>query len=183
MTRILGIDPSTKTGICMLTLGAKLSGNVQMQYETRLVTNKMDSKTVTNHMARITDLQGKIQGLIEHYKPDLAVVENYSYSSKFISFVAVEINAIIRWELYKQGVPYILIPPTSLKKFVTGKGNSAKDLLRLEAYKRWGVEAKTDDEIDAYGLAMMGAAFKGYDLEMPEVNMTALKKDICLVKS
>ena len=58
----------------------------------------------------------------------------------------------------------MLVPPTVLKKFVTGKGNSKKDEMRLGAYKRWAFEDKSDDVVDAYCLAQMGLYKHGLSL-------------------
>jgi len=50
---------------------------------------------------------------------------------------------------------FITVPQGSLKRFVTGKGNSPK----LEVFKQvlleWDNTIKTDDEADAYGLAKL----------------------------
>jgi Holliday junction resolvasome RuvABC endonuclease subunit len=77
-------------------------------------------------------------------------------------------------ETYRAGIPYIEISPNGLKKFVTGKGSGKKEVIMLEAYKRWGIEG-TNDEVDAYCLAMVGLAYHGH-ITMPKVNMEALKK-------
>lgn len=50
---------------------------------------------------------------------------------------------------------YHVAPPTTLKKFVTGKGNSKKELILLEVYKRWGIEFKNNNLADAFVLAKM----------------------------
>jgi len=57
--------------------------------------------------------------------------------------------------LYKKGVNYKVIAPGTLKKFVTGKGNSKKDLMLLKTYKKWGEEFSDNNICDAYGLARM----------------------------
>lgn len=52
--------------------------------------------------------------------------------------------------------PY-LIPPSTLKKYATGKGNSKKQEMLLQMYKRWGVEFTDDNAADAYALARLAA--------------------------
>ena len=182
ITRVLGIDPSTKTGIGELSLQIE-DHILNVDYVTRMVTNKLDSKTQSNHLQRVTALLADIMDITKTFKPDLIVLEGYSFSSKFVSFPLVEISAVIRWELFNRGLNFILVPPTTLKKFVTGKGNCKKDVMRLETFKRWGVEAKTDDEIDAFGLSMFGAAYMGFLKDMPKENMSVfLKNDIQIIK-
>ena len=52
--------------------------------------------------------------------------------------------------------PY-LIPPMTLKKYATGKGNSKKQEMLLQMYKRWGVEFNDDNAADAYALARLAS--------------------------
>lgn len=49
----------------------------------------------------------------------------------------------------------LLIPPMTLKKYVTGKGTAKKNEMLLAVYKEWGIEFNDDNAADAYGLAMM----------------------------
>lgn len=60
----------------------------------------------------------------------------------------------LRQTLHSSGYPTI-VPPTSLKKFVTGKGNAKKDSILLSVYKKWGIEFKDDNMADAYGLSRL----------------------------
>lgn len=48
-----------------------------------------------------------------------------------------------------------IVPPTSLKKFVTGTGNAAKAEMLLGVYKKWGADFRDDNEADAYALARL----------------------------
>lgn len=47
------------------------------------------------------------------------------------------------------------VPPTSLKKFVTGRGNANKQEVVLSAYKTWSVEFTDDNAADSYCLARL----------------------------
>ena len=62
----------------------------------------------------------------------------------------------------KLNLEFKIISPTTLKKFVTGKGNSGKDIMLLEVYKRWNVSFSNNNLADAYGLARM--AYEEKDL-------------------
>lgn len=50
-------------------------------------------------------------------------------------------------------VPLRVVPPTELKKFVTGKGQCKKNLMLMKCYKKWKFEADDDNICDAYCLA------------------------------
>lgn len=65
------------------------------------------------------------------------------------------LHFITRLFLFKKGKNYKVIAPGTLKKFVTGKGNSKKELMLLKTYKKWGVEFEDHNLCDAYGLARM----------------------------
>ena len=44
---------------------------------------------------------------------------------------------------------------TSLKKFLTGKGNAEKNLILMNVYKKYGVECSNDNEADAINIAKL----------------------------
>lgn len=108
----------------------------------------------------------------EKYK---IVLEGYGFTRVQNIQSLFEIGTLIRYKLWKYGWKYIEVPPTSLKKFVTGKGNMKKEMMLKEVYKRWNIDCDTNDEADAVGLAHFGMALDGH-IEMPKVNMEALKK-------
>lgn len=98
----------------------------------------------------------------EQHRQTLVVFEGLSYGSNDPSAQErAGLAYLLRHALYRQGVLYLLVPPTTLKKFVTGKGNAEKSLMLLEVYKRFGVSAANDNEADAVGLYYIGLAMSG----------------------
>lgn len=65
------------------------------------------------------------------------------------------------------------VPPTSLKKWATGKGNAKKVQVVTALVKRYGCEYATDDEYDAFALARMAAQVIGWD-EPVTINQKAV---------
>jgi hypothetical protein len=52
----------------------------------------------------------------------------------------------------------LIIAPTTLKKYVTGKGTGVqKNQMLLNVYKKWGVEFTDDNAADSYGLAHLAS--------------------------
>ena len=47
------------------------------------------------------------------------------------------------------------VPPMTLKKFASGKGNAKKQEMLLQMFKRWGMEFNDDNAADAYALARL----------------------------
>jgi crossover junction endodeoxyribonuclease RuvC len=51
---------------------------------------------------------------------------------------------------------YLMVAPTALKKFITGKGNAKKELMLMKIFKRYGLEFENNNLADAYALARYG---------------------------
>lgn len=74
------------------------------------------------------------------------------------------VHSQIRVELYEAGIPVVMVMPSVLKKYATGKGNAAKSAVILALYKRTGLELADDNQVDAYWLRAMGAQALGEPL-------------------
>lgn len=57
----------------------------------------------------------------------------------------------------------IEVPPSTLKKFATGKGNVPKDMVAAHLTNRYGVLLASNDEYDAYGLYRLGLIAEGHE--------------------
>ncbi|MGI6351406.1 MAG: hypothetical protein ACOX6M_10255 [Armatimonadota bacterium] len=146
--KYVGIDPSlTSTGVVMLDDDAEI----------------IDSRVIKSRQkdaARLIEIENALWELLPNY----VALEGYAMGSRYGREAAGELGGVIRRALYLQGSTYVVVPPASLKKFAA-KGNAKKDEVRLEVYKRWGVEFETNDEVDAYVLARIAyAKFHGDDL-------------------
>lgn len=162
--RIMGVDTSTKTGYAILEGGSILKVGV------------IHYKPSEDRFERYACYALSLLGLVEQYNIDLVVIEGYSFGSKFNHQIQYELGAVLRYSLWEAGKQFVEVPPTSLKKFVTGKGNVKKDLMLLGVYKRWGLDTEDDNEADAYGLAQFGRALVGEETGVPQVNLSAVEK-------
>lgn len=146
--RYVGIDPSlTSTGVVILNDDAE-------------IIDSMVIKPKKKDAARLIEIELALWELL----PNNVALEGYAMGSRYGREAAGELGGVIRRALYLQGSTYVVVPPASLKKFAA-KGNAKKDEVRLEVYKRWGVEFETNDEVDAYVLARIAyAKFHGDDL-------------------
>ena len=93
---------------------------------------------------------------------DLAAIEGYSYASKNQAHQAGELGGVIRLALHHVGVPFIDVPPTTVKLYATGKGNAHKDEV-LAAAIRAGCHGSvtTTDRADAWWLRAIGLHLHG----------------------
>jgi Holliday junction resolvasome RuvABC endonuclease subunit len=50
-----------------------------------------------------------------------------------------ELSGILKWKLWERGINVEIVPPTTLKKWATGKGNADKKLIYDTFQKETGV--------------------------------------------
>lgn len=92
-----------------------------------------------------------------HPRCELAVIEGYGAGSVRGMTIAKlgEVAGVVKLRLFRMGVPFTLVPPSSLKKFATGKGNASKDLMVAACVAAGGCPSN-DDEADAFWLRRYG---------------------------
>lgn len=101
------------------------------------------------------------------------------------------VHGAVRLTLLRLPVPYVVLNPTSLKRFATGKSGASKTDMALAALKRLGREYATDDECDADWLRIAGRFAYGLGeyvpgpfaerpegLRMPQDQLSALVKTL-----
>ena len=160
--RILAIDPSLNgTGLC---------------YPDGKTANA--PKTALKGPLRLWKLRQDLRDTLDSARPDLVVLEDYSYGSKGRSvFQIAEWGGVLRLTLHEMGFPVAFVPPTSLKAWATGKGNANKATMVSEITKRSGQTFATDDQADAWGLWAMASQHYGQPVvKMPQEREKALAK-------
>ncbi len=158
MGRIVGID-----------LGLRNTGIVTIDTDTRqFLTSEL---VTTSKKDTWISCISKIETAIEKYLTDVDMVclENYSFGSSHGREVAGEVGGIAKNTIVKRlGELPLLVSPTSLKLFVTGKGR-APPCPEGEVKSTWGKkwilnevntvykkDFDTDHEADAFTLAVIG---------------------------
>jgi crossover junction endodeoxyribonuclease RuvC len=112
----------------------------------------------------------EVSRTLETWEPDVVILEGYAYCRNISSFVTlVELGTVVRQVLYQQMRPWFEVPPTTLKKWVTGKGNAKKDQMAASVKARWDYVSGSDDIIDAFALAQMGQLGPDALLKIPGV--------------
>jgi crossover junction endodeoxyribonuclease RuvC len=159
------MEKSPVTGICSVGLDLSLTGTgftLKQGKEYKLELIKTSPKTAENDLARIIYIRDRIMKMIPEYVHIVAVEDFYIPQSKlqFNSCISlVKLGTAVRMALYERGLPMVIISPTSLKKFGTGKGNGPKGVVLREVYRQWGIEAMNDDNVaDSVVLSHMGEA-------------------------
>lgn len=147
--RVLGIDPSTHMGVSVVESGGKVL------YTDEVVFKKLDG------FERIQKLCGKVIELKEEFNPDLIVIESMFVGHVSSAITVIQIGSFIRFFLWQEGILYLDVPPTVLKKWVVGSGTAKKEQVMMAVLKRWGYESKTNNIADAVGLGMFGLCCLG----------------------
>lgn len=89
----------------------------------------------------------------------LVIIEGYAFGAKGASGINLgELGGVIRVGFYDEKIPYIEIPPTQLKKFITGKGTAPKEIMLKEVLKRYAFDTDDNNVADAYSLMQLGRA-------------------------
>jgi crossover junction endodeoxyribonuclease RuvC len=175
----VGLDLSlTGTGFC-----------VKRGCELRMETVKTKPTTSENDLDRLRYIRGRLMELIPA-DTRMVCVEDffipYKASQMNAAKVLIMLGTVVRVALLERGLPFYVVAPGQLKKYATGKGNGPKGVVIREIYKRWGVNAKDDNQADACVLSHMaemihyhsrgetpaGAEVHKYQLEMVEKVMS-----------
>lgn len=108
-------------------------------------------------MERCSLIAGRVLGVIDEHQPDVIVIEDYAVSKFGGSVIAsVSLGAIIRYFFRQKEIAYWTAPPTVVKGFLSGSGNTPKEKMMMLVLKKWGFEAADNNQADAYVLAKMG---------------------------
>jgi len=103
--------------------------------------------------SRWLDMESQFKELLKEARPDLIYMEGPSFSSKSRKHdIGIAAGILHMAALHELGLTINIVPPASIKKLVTGRGNATKDLVLIEAIKRLSFDGKTNDEADARGL-------------------------------
>ena len=146
--RIVGLDPSlTSTGIALLRCGNELEP----------ITTAV--KTNLTGMSRLIHIRDYVKKFSEG--AELVLIEGYSYSSGNQAHQIGELGGVLRVMFSENDLKVLEVAPTQLKKFATGKAHASKEEIAVAAYKKWGIECRTNDETDAAVLMYIGLAYMG----------------------
>jgi crossover junction endodeoxyribonuclease RuvC len=162
----VGLDLSlTHTGYAILDQdGVVLASGV--------IKSKPSGKSLLAETRRIVkiaeEVMEKIDEFIEEGEGVLVAIEGLAFMAKGTSLVQLAgLNYLVRILLAEFGWPFIIVAPTTLKKFITGSGKGDKDMMMMAVYKHYGFESMDNNECDAYSLAICGLAVLGNPVKSP----------------
>ena len=146
-------------------------------------------KSPYNGVKRLSDIGGwlvnKLDWLVNEqrcYVQDIAMEGTVlaSHSALVLGELAATVKLTL-WNYFRDfdhqdhlRVP-LQVPPMTLKKYATGKGNAKKQEMLMQMYKRWSVEFNDDNAADSYALARLAS---GYSIDAVEKAVVEQIKDI-----
>jgi crossover junction endodeoxyribonuclease RuvC len=152
----MGLDLSlVGTGVVVLENG-KIA-------EQRLIKSKPVGDKPIDEVKRIQKIVEDIELTVGEYRPGIVVIEGLAFMARNTTALVQlsALNYLTRAMVMNYHIPFVIVAPTSLKKYATGNGIAKKDVMLIEVYKRWGVSILDDNECDAYCLAQIGLALTG----------------------
>lgn len=148
MTRLLAIDPSLQS----LGFAYGAPGGTE-------VVGMVKPKKLSG-AKRLAYLRDSVRDIMALSEPTLVVYEGYSMGSRHgRAFDIGELGGVLKLLFFDAGVDILLVPPTSLKLFATGKGNSDKPAMIAAMSEARGEKFSSSDEADAYALFCFGTAY------------------------
>lgn len=112
-------------------------------------------KSDKHGIERLKDIQVHIMEILFNFEIVDVAMEGYAFGSQMANMLG-ELGGMVKLTLLDFGIYPLIVPPTSLKKYVTGKGNGVpKSQMLLYVYKKWGVEFTDDNAADSYSLARL----------------------------
>lgn len=106
---------------------------------------------------RLRDIRDHLSFTLGNVDVVDVAIEGYAFGSQMANMLG-ELGGMVKLELLNMGHYPLIVPPTSLKKYATGKGQGvAKSQIMLQVYKKWGVEFSDDNAADSYVLARIVA--------------------------
>lgn len=166
--RILGLDLSlTSTGYCLL------DGDRVIWH------GSLGSKDL-REVERLALFDGWIREALYDHSPsrhgttiDHIGIEGYSFGSpagQTRAFGLGELGGVIKLAIHQARIPMHIIPPGTWKKALCGNGSLKKDQVRLELFKRYGVEFTSQDTLDAWAVGTcLRRQLLGLDKPEPKV--------------
>lgn len=173
---VIGIDPSlTSTGLVSICGG--------VIKELAIKSKPCKEKNPTTETIRIMKIRDDISLFVRSlFPPSLVLIEGMAFMARNTSALVqlAALNYYIRELLIKHEIPFVIVAPTSLKKFAALKGNVDKNVVMLEVFKRWGFSPDGSDIADAFVLTQIGLALCGQPtkpLVKPQQEVINLLKD------
>ena len=124
----------------------------------------------------ITEIDGVLRA--NPRPPVLVAVEGPSFGSKGNALHQIAgLWWLVMDALIAAGHPVVVVPPSTLKAYATGRGNADKPDMRVALLQRTGIDQRDNNQVDAHFLVLAALDHLGYPLvDIPKNQRAALDK-------
>lgn len=155
---IVGIDPSLSGTAVMY------GGLGDPDPESRVFCLKSKGRqSVRSRVDRFCCLAEVVADAVRSIGPKAVFIEGYSFASRTAGQASIhEYGGLLRWHLSRAVTCDIVeLPPSTVKKFFSGKGNATKEQMADAAIDRYGFRSDDDNIVDAYAVWRLGCVISG----------------------
>lgn len=139
----IGIDASLRSsGVVVLRDGCT---PLQVRIAPPVSLGEKSYAYMYNNFEALLKLVGKV---------DMAALEGPSFNSLNRPFDMGAAYGVFKILLAQNEIPFVIVPPKSLKKYMTGNGAASKDTMVLYA-NNMGLDTKQEDIADAFALSLV----------------------------
>lgn len=167
------LDPESVYAGFDLSLTA--SGYAVLQGDVALASGVLKPPKDIGEMDRLHWIRASVEALVCTWKPAMTYLEAYAFSQANRAHQMGELGGVVRLRLAELPYNAAIAPIGVNKKFCSGKGNAKKEMLIKDVYKRWGFEARDNNEADAYSLARLAQAVARREVQAPGLVLLKLK--------
>jgi crossover junction endodeoxyribonuclease RuvC len=166
---VVGLDMSlTGTGFCV-----KRGSTINVE------TIKTDTKTCSDDLARLKYIVAEVMKRIPKDTKMICIEDFFTPANAFQIGSAIKLamlGSAIRIALYDSKLPFYIVAPSQVKKYVTGSGASQKSIIVREVFKRYGIEVKDDNQADACSMAHLADHLCFLPEDAPKYQVEVVKK-------
>lgn len=157
------VHSASRWGKGMLAIDPSLTcSGYAYWHEDQLAVGRIMPKSLRG-VQRLKFIKGTFTQLVGRAEPEILVLEGYSMGSRTgKTFDIGELGGMFKLEADYHGMTTLIVSPSTLKKWVTGKGNADKKQMKAAVRKRWKYDFKSDDECDAVALLYFGEFYFKY---------------------
>ena len=103
---------------------------------------------------RVFRIVEAVLAVVHERRPSVIGIEDYSYESVEGAHLTGELHGVLLHYLWRTEQVVDRVPIGTWRRLALGNGQLAKDQIRTEVLKRYGVEFKSLDVVEAYGVAV-----------------------------
>ena len=141
----IGLDLSlTGTGVCIIKDDV-----------VKTLTIKTKPDQFNNDLDRIIYITNEISKLIPDNTDMICIEDFFTGPNKGAAVKIAMLGTAVRLMIYNRKLPFFIVAPTSLKKFILGKGVGQKNLIICAVFKKYNLTVANDNEADGACLAFL----------------------------